>query len=349
MTQLQSRLFRTLKTLDIFVDRALNIEYPTQNLSAFQFNRDLLKAAMANTYLETVGKRADTIHLTIKKVPHSSIISAYLETVKRVGAKFNLDDRDIVLAFDYTDEDFYGNVNSLWIYGYNGQHGVKGKFKFLSCAIVNAEIPQRIPLVSVPVMQGHNMAQAVAWCWVMVEPLVNSISLSLFDRGFYSKDLMLTLSNAQRPYLIFVPKTEVIKKELEYLKPSEKTKIRHDFKVRKDKTTFKGHTTLAILKQIFDRNSQKSFDWAFATNQESIDLDYIVPTYKGRWRIETGFRVQDEAYIASKSKDVRIRFFYFVYEQVLQLLWIVLYKEDLNFKQFLLELYEMSLARYHET
>ncbi|MCD4767339.1 MAG: hypothetical protein K8R34_12575, partial [Methanosarcinales archaeon] len=53
-----------------------------------------------------------------------------------------------------------------------------------------------------------------------------------------------------------------------------------------------------------------------------INLDQIIASYKRRWRIETGFRVQDEACIMSKSKDVSIRYFYFAYEQVLQMLWV---------------------------
>jgi IS4 transposase len=76
-----------------------------------------------------------------------------------------------------------------------------------------------------------------------------------------------------------------------------------------------------------------------------VKLRYIIPTYKGRWRIETGFRVQDEARIKSKSKDMRIRFFYFVYEQALQLFWAVQYKEDSSSKAFVIEMYEMSNER----
>ena len=109
---------------------------------------------------------------------------------------------------------------------------------------------------------------------------------------------------------------------------------------------FKGKTMLAFLKQIFDKKSEKFYYWAFATNQSTIDLDYIIPTYKKRWRIETGFRVQDEARISSKSIDPRIRFFFFAYGQILQLLWVVLYKEDVSFKQFLIEMYELCAARY---
>ena len=128
----------------------------------------------------------------------------------------------------------------------------------------------------------------------------------------------------------------------------EKKKILYEFTVNKEKTVFRGETTLAFLKQIFDKKSEKFYDWAFATNQSTINLDYIIPTYKKRWRIETGFRVQDEARISSKSIDPRIRFFFFAYEQILQLLWVVLYKEEVSFKQFLLEIYELCAARYKE-
>ncbi len=113
----------------------------------------------------------------------------------------------------------------------------------------------------------------------------------------------------------------------------------------KDKTTLRGKTTLAFLKKIFDPSNEKSFDWCFATNQDEVNLDYLIPTYKGRWRIETGFRVQDEARIKSKSKDMKTRFFYFVYQQELQLLWAVLYKDEFSFKEFLIEMYKMSEER----
>ncbi len=63
------------------------------------------------------------------------------------------------------------------------------------------------------------------------------------------------------------------------------------------------------------------------------------------YTVETGFRVQDEARIMSKSTEARIRFFFFAYEQVLQLIWIVLYKEEMTFKEFLLDLYEFCAQR----
>ena len=345
MTTRADRYFRTLKTLDTFVDRALGIIPNSISLSGFHFNLDLLHASLANTYLETVGHRADSIHRAIKKVPASNIYWEYIKTVEILGTRFQLEKLDVVLAFDYTEEEFYGDVQGFWIYGWTGEKAVTGKFKFLTCAIVNSDIPQKIPLVSIPVHVGHNMAKEVCWCYSLIRPLVNSIKLVLFDRGFYSKELMLTLNQVHYPYLIFVPKNSKVRKELNKMADTERKKIQYPFKVNKNKTVIRSETTLAILKKIFDKRTEKSYDWAFATSQSEINLDYIIPTYKGRWRIETGFRVQDEAHIMSKSTDASIRFFFFAYEQVLQLIWIVLYKEEVSFKEFLLELYEFCVKR----
>jgi hypothetical protein len=300
---------------------------------------------MANTYLETVGSHADSIHRAIKQVPASNIYWEYRRAVEILGTRFNLINLDVVLAFDYTDENFYGDVQGMWIHGWTGANAVIGKFKFLTCAIVSSNIPQKIPLISIPIHVGHNMAKEVTWCLSIVEPLVNSIKLILFDRGFYSKELMLTLSNTNYPYLIFVPKNKKINNQLEQMEIADKKMIKYPFKFYKNKTTLHGETTLAFLKQIFDPKSNKVFDWSFATNQSSINLDYIIATYKGRWRIETGFRVQDEACIKSKSKEAMIRFFFFAYEQHLQLLWIILYKDEVSFKEFLLDMYEFCSER----
>lgn len=345
MSIVATRCFRTLKTLDTFIDRSLKLTPKSELLSGFDYDFDLLRAAVVNTYLETVGSRADSIHLAIKKIPTSNVYWEYLKTVEILGKRFHLNEKDVVLAFDYTEEDFYGDVQGFWIYGWTGENAVTGKFKFLTCSIVSSDIPQKIPLISIPVHMGHNMAKEVCWCLSMIVPMVHSIKLVIFDRGFYNKELMISMTQAKYPYLIFVPKNDAIKKELMQMSDSEGKKIQHEFELNKDKTVIRGKTTLALLKRIFDKRSDKQFDWAFATNQSEINLEYIVPTYKGRWRIETGFRVQDEARIMSKSTDIRIRFFFFAYEQVLQLLWIVLYKEEVRFKEFLLDLYECCKER----
>jgi hypothetical protein len=52
---------------------------------------------------------------------------AYLNYIKRVSNKLNLNNKKVILAFDYTDEDFYGDVQGLDIQGWTGEEAVTGK------------------------------------------------------------------------------------------------------------------------------------------------------------------------------------------------------------------------------
>ena len=71
-------------------------------------------------------------------------------------------------------------------------------------------------------------------------------------------------------------------------------------------------------------------------------LENLVVTYKQRWQIETDFRVQDEARIKCKSKEIKIRYFLFLYELMLQAIWACFYKKEASFKEFIIELSKMS-------
>ena len=75
---------------------------------------------------------------------------SYLDYIKRLAQKFDWKDKKIVLAFDYTDEEFYGDVQGINIHGWTGKDGVAGKFKFLTCSIISDDVPEKIPLISIP-------------------------------------------------------------------------------------------------------------------------------------------------------------------------------------------------------
>ncbi len=90
MTIKTDRYFRSLKTIDTFIDRALGIKPNGKILSGFDYDLDLLHAALANTYLETVSRRVDSIHLAIKQVPGASI---YWERLSFLELDFNLINR----------------------------------------------------------------------------------------------------------------------------------------------------------------------------------------------------------------------------------------------------------------
>ena len=129
-------MYRTLKTLDIFLDKSFNFSRDSDTLTGFNFTRDLVYAAVANTYVETVGNKADTLHRRVKMARLEDITTEYLETVRILGRRVELNKQDVIIAFDYTDEDFYGDLQGFWLHGWKKERSLTGKFKFLTCAIV---------------------------------------------------------------------------------------------------------------------------------------------------------------------------------------------------------------------
>ena len=126
------------------------------------------------------------------------------------------------------------------------------------------------------------------------------------------------------------------------MKIEEQIAIYNNFTVNKNQSKYLGENILIFLKQIYDPRSEKNYDWVFATNVEEVLLENLVITYKKRWRIETQFRVQDEACIKCKSKDMKIRYFIFCFEQMLQTIWICFFKDELSFKEFLIRMEKLG-------
>jgi len=336
----RERLAFSMSILRHFINNSLGLSREKNVVTGFELSEPLLDAAAYNTYVETVGNKSDTLYSRIKESLTEMTTYSYLDYVKRLSQKFGWKDKEFILAFDYTGEDFYGDVQGFDIHGWTGKEGVTGKFKFLTCSIVSDEIPEKIPLISIPISMGHYKNYAITHCLSLIQPYLGTIELVLFDRGFYDKDLMYELDQDKFPYLIFVPKKKDKQEILYPLDKGEHVAIYNDFTVNKDKSNYEGQNILVFLKQIYDKKSDSEYDWVFATNIEEVALGSIIKEYKRRWRIETGFRVQDEATIKSKSKEMKIRYFYFMFQQILQTQWVCFYKEEVGFKRFMIEMHK---------
>jgi hypothetical protein len=338
----QAKLCFNLGILTHFIDNSLGIDKTKHKITGYNLIKPIMDSVAYNTYVETMGDKADTLYLRCKDSLCDMMMYSYLDYIGRLSNKFDWKNKEFVLAFDYTDEDFYGDVQGFSIHNWTGKDGVKGKFKFLTCSIVSDEIPEKIPLISVPIHVGHYKSQTIIYCLNLIKKFIGEIKLILFDRGFYDKDLMYELTQNNFPYLIFLPKSKD-KKELLYpLAKEEKIAIYKNVKLNKNKTIYKYEHIMIFLKQIYDPKSNKDYDWVFATNLEELNLENIIQIYKKRWRIETGFRVQDEARIKCKSKDTKIRYFLFLFEQILQIQWVCFYKEESTFKKFIIEMHEVA-------
>ena len=147
----------------------------------------MLRAAVANTYLETVGIRSYSIHLTIERYTIKDAITgigdSLFSRISALSGKFIWGNTDpVMIAFDYTHEDFYGNRDTLWIHGWTVEHGVTGKFSYLTASIVNRDL--RLPIISIPSPMCNDMPSEIATMLDFLGQLFGHVDLLLFDRGF---------------------------------------------------------------------------------------------------------------------------------------------------------------------
>jgi len=337
----REQLVLSCEILRHFTNGSLNLDR-SKTVSGFELGESLLNAVAHNTYVETVSNKADILYLRIKESLSEMTTYSYLNYIKRISKKLELNKKKVMLAFDYTDENFYGDVQGFDIHGWTKKDSVTGKFKFITCSIISDDIPEKIPLISLPIRMGHYKSDVILRCLSLIKDYIGEIELILFDRGFYDKDLMYELDKWNYNYLIFVPKHQDKQSILYPMEVGDEIAIYNEFKVNKNFSKYPGENILIFLKQIYDPKSEKNYDWVFATNVEEVLLENLVTTYKKRWRIETQFRVQDEAKIKCKSKEMKIRYFLFLFEQMLQTIWICFYKDEMPFKKFIVEIQKVS-------
>jgi IS4 transposase len=153
------------------------------------------------------------------------------------------------------------------------------------------------------------------------------IRVVLFDRGLTSSTLLRMLKSERAKYLGLCPKYENIKRIILDMEKTGKFVLRQDFNV-------KGVGTKLVIVR------EEKWDWTFVTNMEFKHAAKYIRLYRKRWNIETGFRVQDEARIKTKSTNPIIRYFYFLVSALLYNLWKLL---DLGmpFKRLLIKFCEM--------
>ena len=315
-----------------FINGSLGVQPQTHSISGFELVPCLLEAAAYNTYIETVGDKADTLYLRLKESLTEMTTYSYLDYIKRLSEKFSWKNKEFMLAFDYTDEEFYGDVQGLDIHGWKKEGAITGKFKFLTCSIL-----------SLPIQIGHYKSYVISHMLSLIKPLIGEVKLLLFDRGFYDKDLMYELIQLKYPFLIFVPKQKDKKEILYPMEEGEQFTVLWDSELSKDKTKYDFEFYLTFMKQIYSPRADTYFDWVFATNIDTITLEEMIRTYRKRWRIETGFRVQDEAQIKCKSTEMKIRYFLFMFEQMLQTQWVCFFKEKVSFKKYLIAMHKKAI------
>ena len=271
----------------------------------------LVKCAKSESYIETLGDHADSLHNWIKSSYDIDFKRAFENQVRNTIKKLRITKAE--LAIDITKEPFYGKTRSLHIFNTDKSKPYGGEFWFISCCLINKD--KQIPIMALPVRHGEQVRltiELIDYC----RHLFKYITKVLFDRGFYCAELINYLEAYKINYLMLVPKRPGILAE--FLENTLRFDIlKHKMSYLKDKSKWSTMTNIVACKEIF------GYNWLFATNIRFQKPEDYVCCYKRRWQIETNYRIEDESRIKSKSSNYMIRYFYFLISSLLHMLWII--------------------------
>lgn len=273
---------------------------------------DVCDAAAHHSYVETFSCRADSWHRALKFTSVQEWFEGFRDLV---AARLPRQLRGpVVLAIDITDEAFYG-VPTLETVPWTGEDGITSWWKFITVSLVVSSANKTIPIAALPFHFGTRIEQAVERLLDAAASVLPSIKLVLFDRGFYSAALMHMMQQRNIPYLILVPKNQLVGAIADQCRATMTwAVIPHTLKWNADKTMHHTSTNLVFF-------PDKKYDWVWATNTNPYHVSKLVYTYRVRWRIETLFRVHDEARIKTKSVHAIVRYVTFLISLLLTVVW----------------------------
>ena len=261
-----------------------------------------------NTGIRVGGPTGETVFSRLKNADFDKIKTAFSDCLKSIfpSLKRLLRNRQVALAFDITEEPFYGTVEGLWIHPYCEARGSTGCFKYLTVSCTDKN--NKIILGSLPVRIGADIVDLVREMLITARRFV-SIEMTTFDRGFDDYRLVEMLQTMNVRYQILWRKNKWVKTTLKSMNRGEVKEILRTGKYSRDKSTYKVKLRFVILKQYRRYPKSKSYNWVFVTNTRNSWAHEYVDKYRKRWGIETTFRVLDDIKIKTTTKNEIIRYF----------------------------------------
>lgn len=294
-----------------------------------------------NTCVRVGGPTGETVFARLHDVDFDGIKNAFYRVLDRVYTAISrpLRNRRVALAFDTTDEPYFGKVQGFYIHPYRPVRGSTGCFKYITVSIVDRD--NKLILGSLPVRIGADIVKLVMQLLEHARRYVY-IDVALFDRGFDDYRLVEALQNAGVRYELLWRKSKWTKAVLKSLKRGEVREVCRQGTYSRDKTTHRVRLRFVLIKKYRRYNKGKAYDWVFATNTRQKWQHHYVDKYRKRWGIETAFRVLDNIQIKTTTKNEVIRYFINMFCCLVYNLWktTTIFERAVTLKNFVAEVVE---------
>ena len=287
-----------------------------------------MEASQKNKFLEGACEDVDgacdaeTIFDKLKEICPDDLYEIFISLVKPQLTKVKVFSRNrkIVVAGDVTCDPYYGDKKSIWIHGYRPANGSIGSYQYLAVSIVLNGTKLIVGVL--PLRKTDKTEVVLEKLLSEVKPFI-SIDAILLDRGFNSSRVIHVLKRLKLGYLILWKKYDWHRKAFKSMGKKKFRRLERPFMIKDEEGDIEVKTDMVFVKGIKIKGDKKSYNWVFATNMKLSKPIRYIQMYKHRWAIETKFRVTDELWIKTKTKDMGKRFFLVLFTILLYNVWKV--------------------------
>ncbi len=269
--------------------------------------RVLLLAALDKSYVEGCAQNihvcGQTVRNHLKQLNPQHLLQINQQTIKEMKRKGALS-KPLTLAIDWHDIMYYGNPAAEGIVGAMPKNGSCLAYRFATASVLLNG--QRMTLAVAP-MLDRSALWHVRHLLTCIAELGLNVKLLLFDRGYYSIDLIRYLDNCGLKYIIHIPwHGKPLEAGVDRLHTTTTCKRR-----KSEQVTFRLVTV-----------GQNGKLLIFATNT-SFKRRWVRKTFRRRWGIETSYRLIGMFLAKATSKLYALRELYFFLAVVLYNLWVL--------------------------
>jgi hypothetical protein len=266
----------------------------------------LLTAAFDNDYIEGCAKTlhlcGQTVRNHLKRQDPNHLLQVNQQIIQQIKQKGALN-KPLTLAVDWHDEMYYGDPQAEGIVGAMPKQGSCLAYRYATISVL--QNGQRLTLAVVPMLDRF-IFWHVKCLLEYVSELGLSIKLLLFDRGYFSTELINYLKEANIKFIMHMPwHRDPLKPgtDMQYMTTSHKHKVVEQACFRVAAVAHKGKVLV------------------FATNT-SFRRRKLHRLFRKRWGIETSYRLIGLFLAKTTSKLYVVRRLYFFLAVVLYNLWV---------------------------
>lgn len=278
--------------------------------------RVVLLASLNNSYVEGSAMVLDLCGQTVRnhlryQDPSRFLLvnSEIVDGMKKLGAL----SKPLTLAIDWHDEMYYGDSEVEGVVGTQPKRGSHHAYRFATASVLLDG--ERFTLAVAPIFNASLLEHVRE----LINHILNigvKIKMVLFDRGYFSAELINYLNSLGVDYIIQLPASiRGLGEGEDFMYTTRGHK-----RVKSEQVTFRLVTVRAK-----DRGGKDKL-FIFGTNT-SLKPRKIRKLFKKRWGIETSYRMIRKFHAKTTSKLYRLRTLYFYLAVMLYNLWV-----QLNYK-----------------